>query len=353
MVQNIFSTHNPGGSIVKKILEISFVYIGLVIGAGFASGREIFEYFNLSSRYDFAGIILAAVFFALIAYITMHQSARFGTSDFDGFIQRTAGRAALLVQLFMLLYMFCGFFVMMSGSGALISSTFSVHPRYGIFLLALICFVTFSFDITGIVVINAVMVPVMIVGMVLLCISASLYGGVPTFAALDSLSRNSLVSAACYVSYNTITVGAVLVPLAAKTERKTMLKAAVLGGSVLGILIFMVWSTLNIYYSEIIDSEMPLLDIAAVHGLGYEMTYTAVLFMALCTTAVSHGFGVLSKLKLKKRSDRILTSAALCLAAMPFARIGFSDLIAKLYSAFGYIGIVWMGMLIFTYIKQE
>lgn len=338
---------------MKKVLELSFVFIGLVIGAGFASGREIFEYFNLSGRYDFTGIVLASVFFALIAYITMHQTARLGTADFSRFIQHTAGRAAPPVQAFMTLYMFCGFFVMMSGSGALISSTFSVHPGYGIFLLAFICFVTFSFDIKGIVVINTVMVPIMIVGMVFLCVSATLYGGIPTFAALDGLPRNPLLSATCYVSYNTITVGAVLVPLSAKSERKSMLRAAALGGCVLGILIFLVWSTLNIYYNEIIASEMPLLDIAAVHGLGYEITYTAVLFMALCTTAVSHGFGVLSRLAVKSRRDRVLTSAALCLAATPFARIGFSDLISGLYSAFGYVGIVWMGMLIFSYIKKE
>ena len=59
------------------------------------------------------------------------------------------------------------------------------------------------------------------------------------------------------------------------------------------------------------------------------------------------------KLQIKKIPDRILASAALCVSAIPFAKIGFSDLIANLYSAFGYAGIVWLVMLIFTYIRTD
>ena len=44
---------------MKKALNISALYIGLVIGAGFASGREILEYFNLKNQRDLSGIILA------------------------------------------------------------------------------------------------------------------------------------------------------------------------------------------------------------------------------------------------------------------------------------------------------
>ena len=329
------------------------MYIGLVIGAGFASGREIFEYFNLSSVRDCTGIVLAAVFFALIAYIVMRMSDARGCRDFDSFVSAVAGRAAPPVRAFMLLYMFCGFFVMLSGSGALISGTFAVAPSWGIFLLAAVCFVTFSFDMRGIVALNAVMVPVMIFGMVFLSIFTLLFGSVPTLAPFERLTRNPVLSSVCYVSYNTITVGAVLVPLSAGLTKKTMLRAAALSGGVLGVLIFLVWSVLNIYYGDIISSQMPLLDIALTYGRTAELAYCAVLFMALCTTAVSHGYGVLSKLRLTRTCDRVLASAVLCLAAAPFARIGFSDLISKLYSAFGYAGFAWLGLLLYKYIRTD
>lgn len=338
---------------MKKVSEISFVYIGLVIGAGFASGREILEYFNFCSRSDFSGIILAALFFAVISYIIMHLANIYGADSFDRFIDRAAGRAAFAVKAFMFLYMFCGFFIMLSGSGTLLSRTFSVPVRYGIFLLAAVCFVIFSFDVKGLVIMSNFMVPIMIAGMAFLCITSILCGTTPAFAAIRKLHSNPLTAAVCYAAYNTITAGAVLVPVSVNTDRKTLAKAAVISSSVLGLLIFIVWTTLNTFYAETADAEMPLLELSIASGQVFEIIYTCVMFMALCTTAVSHGFGILSKLQIKKLPDRILASAALCASAIPFAKIGFSDLIANLYSAFGYAGIVWLVMLIFTYIRTD
>ncbi len=338
---------------VKKVFSIMSVYIGLIIGAGFASGREIFEFFNLSSRSDFMGIILAAIFFGIIAYITMQQANRFGVLDYDSFIEKTSGGASPIIKALMVLYMFCGFFVMMSGSGVLIGKTFSAPSFYGVFLLALICFVVFSFDLKGLVAINSVMVPIMVVGITFLCLSSALVGSVPTFMLANDLRRNPIISAVCYVGYNTITAGAVLVPIAAHASPKQCARAAVISSTILGLLIFTVWSALNVYYDAIFDSEMPLLDIASTHGKLYDIIYTLVLFMALCTTAVSHGFGIMAKFKTKNTRDRILISAVLCLAAMPFAKIGFSDLITNLYSAFGMVGIVWMVWLLISYVKQN
>lgn len=337
---------------MKQIFNISFVYIGLVIGAGFASGREIFEYFCLPSRNDFTGIVLATMGFGFLSYITMWVARRNGNQDFDGFISGVAGKASPLIRTFMSIYMFCGFFVMMSACGALASQSFSAPPSHGIAILAIACFVVFVFDVKGLVTINTILVPIMILGMTILCIHSALCDTLPVFAGIGEVRSNPILASLCYVSYNTITAGAVLVPLSKSTDKKTLYHAAGISSIVLGLLIFISWLTLNIYFDKLSSSQMPLLDLAAAHGKIYETAYTLILFMALCTTAVSHGFGLLSKFRFKNLFDRALASAILCLAAVPFAHFGFSTLVAKLYSAFGYIGLVWTGMLIFSYLKK-
>lgn len=338
---------------MKQIFNISLVYIGLVIGAGFASGREIFEYFCLPSQNDFAGIVLATMGFGFLSYITMWVARRNESQDFDSFISCVAGKVSPLIRAFMAIYMFCGFFVMMSACGALASQSFSAPPSHGIAILAIVCFVVFVFDVKGLVTINTILVPIMILGMTILCIHSAICDTLPVFANINSVRSNPLLSSLCYVSYNTITAGAILVPLSKNTNKKTLYCAAGVSSIVLGILIFIAWLALNIYFHKLSSSQMPLLDLAVAHGKFYETTYTIILFMALCTTAVSHGFGLLSKFKFRRASDRALASAILCLAAVPFAHFGFSDLVANLYSAFGYIGLVWTGMLIFTYLKKN
>ena len=338
---------------MKKTLSIAFVYIGLVIGAGFASGREIFEYFSLASRTDFTGIIFASLGFAAISYITMSLAKRYSVETFDALLSRVSGRFATPVKLFMNLFMFCGFFIMLAASGVLFESTFNLPPKFGIFLLAALCFLVFVFDLRGIVTVNTVLVPLMIAGMLYLCITSMLFDTKPVSSLYNSISRNFLVSAICYVSYNTITAGAVLVPLSANAKKRELLRSSVIAGCILGGLIFLVWSALNIYYDAIFSSEMPLLILAAAHGTISEWIYTAVLFMALCTTAISQGFGILSKFRFKKALDRALAAAIICLGAIPFAGFGFSALISRLYSAFGFLGLGWTAMLMYKYIKNK
>ena len=338
---------------MKKSLSIAFVYIGLVIGAGFASGREIFEYFTLASRTDFTGIIFASLGFAAISYITMSLAKRYSAENFDGLLSRVSGKFATPVKLFMNLFMFCGFFIMLAASGVLFGSTFNLPQKFGILLLATLCFVVFVFDLRGIVAVNTILVPLMIAGMLYLCITSIMFNAEPVSSLYNSVRRNFLVSAVCYVSYNTITAGAVLVPLSANVQKRELIRSSVLAGCILGGLIFLVWSALNIYYDAIFSSEMPLLSLAAAHGTVSEWIYTAVLFMALCTTAISQGFGILSKFRFKKALDRALAAAIICLGAIPFAGFGFSALISRLYSAFGFLGLGWTAMLICKYIKYK
>ena len=335
---------------MKQILSISFVYIGLVIGAGFASGREIFEYFNIPSQTNVGGVALSTLWFGLISYIIMSLAQSLRANTFEDFIERVAPKAAPVVKIFMYAFMFCGFFVMLSASGTLFQDTLDTSFGAGVLALAGFCFAVFAFDLRGIVTINTILVPLMLVGMVILCITSAL-AGIPTFSAFDAIKNNIFVSGLSYVSYNTITAGTVLVPLSACQTHKHLSRSAILSASILGLLIFLVWLTLNLFYSDIYSAEMPLLELAAFYGDTCKSLYAAVLFMALCTTAISHGFGILSKFQFKKKSDRIIAAAILCLIAMPFAKFGFSVLIAKLYSVFGYLGLIWTGMVIYRFLK--
>lgn len=45
------------------IFQIAAVYVGTVVGAGFATGREIVEFFTRYGIYGFIGILIARLYF--------------------------------------------------------------------------------------------------------------------------------------------------------------------------------------------------------------------------------------------------------------------------------------------------
>lgn len=336
------------GNFMKRGLSLAFVYIGLVIGAGFASGREVMEYFNFPSRSDHSGIVLATFLLIVLCYIILHRANTAGVTTYEEYLSLVAGKMARPVKLFMLFYLFCGFFTMLAGSGALLSQNYMLPPIAGVLLLAGVCFLVLTFDLKGIVAVNTLLVPCMIAGILYLCITAALFGTASAFS-LHRLTGGVLTSAICYVSYNTISAASVLVPLQKGMGMKEIRIAAVVGGFVLGLLILVIWAGQNLFFDALWNSEIPMLKLAAMTGRTQKQVYAAILFMAILTTAVSQGFGILCSFGVKKTKERCFLSGMLCFLAIPFALLGFSNLVAYLYAFFGVVGILWMGWVLLDY----
>lgn len=333
---------------MKRGIKTAFVYIGLVIGAGFASGREIMEYFNIPSGKSQTGVILASFLFIFICCIILRRAYSRNIYTFDEYLNTVSGKFSIPVKAFMLLYLFCGFFTMLSGSGALLSQSFMLPPSAGAVLMAAITFGVLSFDLRGIVAVNAVLVPCMIAGIIYVCISSVIFGTEPAFS-LRTLTHSSLLSAVCYVSYNTVSAASVLVPLSKDITQKEIRIASVTGGFILGLLILVIQTAQSLNFDLLWNSEIPMLKLSAMAGKLEKNVLTLILFMAICTTAVSQGFGILEHFHFKTRKFSVFGAAALCSAALPFAFLKFSALVAQLYSFFGIAGLFWMIWIIIDY----
>ena len=337
---------------MKQGFYLAFVYIGLVIGAGFASGREIMQYFNFPSNTEHSGIVLATFLLIAVCYIILRRSYMWGLNTCGDYLESVAGKFARPVKLFMLFYLFCGFFTMLSGSGALLSQSFMLPSIFGVLLMLIICFIVLSFDLKGIVALNMLLVPCMIFGILYICITSALFENAAVFS-LKGLTQTTAVSAICYVSYNTVSAATVLVPLQKDITYKGIRIASALGGFVLGLLILIIWASQAIHFDALWNSEIPMLKLAAMTGRMQKYIYTAVLFMAICTTAVSQGFGFLEHFRLKTFKSRIKGAAIFCLLALPFSLIGFSSLVAHLYSFFGITGFIWMIWIFIDFFRKS
>ena len=314
----------------------------MIIGAGFASGREVLEYFNFKSNTSFSGILISAFLFMLISYVIMKKANEDGISDFYTYVKSISGRASKVVYGFMLTYMFCGLFIMFAASGELIYDISLFSRLDGILLMAIVCFAVLSFDIKGIVAVNFFLVPFMICGIVYVAVVSSIFSVTDVFALSFELSGSMAVSALCYAAYNTITAGSVLVPLSADANARTIRRAAIAGGFVIGLLIMLVWFAQSINFDIVYSSDLPMLELAAFCSKTCKRIYALVLFSAITTTAISLGFGLISEISTKTGLNKILTSAVLCFLAIPFALYGFSNAVKNIYALFGYIGFAWI-----------
>lgn len=67
------------------IFQIAAVYVGTVVGAGFATGKEIVEFFTRYGFYGFIGILIAGYIFIFTGTKIMLISARIRASSYEEF----------------------------------------------------------------------------------------------------------------------------------------------------------------------------------------------------------------------------------------------------------------------------
>ena len=61
--------------------RIAFLYLGDVIGAGFASGRETWQYFGIFGKNAVSGIAIATFLFASMGVMTAYLAEKLDTAD--------------------------------------------------------------------------------------------------------------------------------------------------------------------------------------------------------------------------------------------------------------------------------
>ena len=61
---------------VKESIIVAFAFVGVVVGAGFATGQEIFQFFTSNGIYSIAGIIITGLIVTLGGIFVLHTGFR-------------------------------------------------------------------------------------------------------------------------------------------------------------------------------------------------------------------------------------------------------------------------------------
>ena len=72
---------------MHNILKVTFVIVGTIIGAGFASGQEILSFFNKYGTYGLIGLILSLSLIAFIIYKTLKINLENNIDTYQKFIE--------------------------------------------------------------------------------------------------------------------------------------------------------------------------------------------------------------------------------------------------------------------------
>jgi uncharacterized membrane protein YkvI len=328
------------------LIKVVNAYIGAVIGAGFASGQEIMQFFVLHGTSGLKGVALATALFAYLGgYVMFVCSSLKSTSYKEIFTLVLGSRAGRVMDLLNLCMLLGGLGVMLSGSAAVFGEQFGLPGRAGVLVVATLTALVILGGLDGVLTANVFMVPLKFLAVSLISLAALCLGQGPANLqqfgpATAGVAGHWAVASFLYVSYNMLVPVAVLASLGRIVPRKIGVAGGVLGGLLLGSAVFLVTLAGLRHFPEAANYQIPMLYLAGRLGHGFRLALGLLIWLAILTTAIAQAHGFASRLAGGALQPYRICGIGACLLALPLSGFSFAPLVRLLYPLFGYAGLV-------------
>ena len=345
-------------------IKIAMVYIGTVVGAGFATGQEILQFFVRFGIGGLWGILLSTVLFALYGVLIMRLGMALSARSHLEVIQGIGGAGfGVLIDALIMLSLFGAVTAMLAGSGALFAQQFGVPAALGSAVMAVLTAVTVMRGLHGVINAISAVVPFLLVSVIGISVYALMNAppdlqGVPVSGG--GLMGNWLWAAILYSSYNILMSASILAPLGgAVSDRRQVFRGGALGGIGLGAASLLIYLALSASSAETRGLAVPLLHIAGRIGPLAGALFSAVLLAEIYTTAVGSLYGFSARLAGQGGTRggasptgmpiKIIVATVLAFLA---SLLGFTNLVRTLYPLQGYGGIVFLLAILYATLRQ-
>lgn len=354
--------NNLGGILLKdakQVFQIATIFIGTIVGAGLASGKEITEFFTVYGVRSIFGILFTGVFYILLCSIISKISIENNLNSYSEVISLVSPNVfGKITGVITTLYLISSASIILAGSGAILNQFFGIPKIVGTLLMALVAGLILLRGTNGLIEINSVIVPSLIFVVSLLTILYVFFSGdslnpLIIFKTESFKSNGWIISTILYAGYNVLCCCGVIVPISTKYgNRKTMVKGIALGAGILTMLCIAINLMLMVNQPGIYQYEIPLLYVATRFGKPIQIMLLAIILAEMFSTEVSDVFSISQTLKQSFKVNFRLAVLGVLLIAIPISQIGFSNLIGKLYPLFGLLSLFFVFKCFIYFIKN-
>lgn len=335
-----------GAGWFQRFLLPGFALKGVIIGGGYATGRELAEFFAPAGPWGgIAGMALAMLIWSLVAAVTFALAQMWTVGDYQSFFQRLLGPGWLLFEMAYLLFVVLILAVFGAAAGAIGQATLGWPETAGALLLAAAILATTALGEAAVERLFQY-ASVLIYGVYLLFIlfAFARFGDRigTAFAQAGPPAAGWVTGGITYAGYNIVGAVIILPVLRHLTGRRDALVAGAIAGPLAMLPALLFFTAMMAFHPEIADAALPsdvLLRQMAVPG--FQLLFQLMIFVALLESGVGAVHAINARvghariargLAAPGARARLVIGGALLAGCMFLAgRIGLVDLIAGGY----------------------
>lgn len=344
------------------IIKIAGAYVAWVMGSGFATGQEILQFFT---SYGYTSIVLAAV--NLVGFIIigpMILEAGYENRDLADYshFQFFCGRKiGLFYDWFLPASLFAGMVILISGSGATLQEYYGLNHYAGALIMAAAALLAYIVGFNRFVRVVSLIGPVIIAFTVFVG-AATLIRDPGGLTLVNEHVKEmeakqpvpfAWLSGLLYISYN-LSGGSKYYTALGSTANSV--KEAVWGGVVgtgaLMAAILLMNCAMLTDIGQAAVQEVPTLYLAKKISYPLGAVFSVILIMGIFSSCSAMLWTVSEKFVVQGTVRSYIFAAVTCSVAFLLGLLPFAQLVGKVYTILGYVGLVFIACVIFTKIRR-
>ncbi|WP_290225961.1 YkvI family membrane protein [Corynebacterium confusum] len=342
-------------------MSIALAFIGLLVGAGFATGQEIVQYFTSFGANGVWGIIVAGIIMTLAGTVFLQLGSYFHASEHNTVFRRvTHPIVSKLLDIAVVITLFAVGFVMLAGAGSNMEQQFGWPAWVGSLLMLILVLVCGMLDVDKVSKVIGTLTPTIIIAVILVFIY-TLFNmpedvtlAMEHSGQIDSPIGNWLVSA---LNYNglalMLAVSMSLVIGGDNIDPREAGLGGIIGGVIYFIMMSMAGFSLLMNADKIGDSDIPMLMLVDEMGSVLGGIMAVIIYLMIFNTAIGMFYALGKRLSAGHESRYRVIFVAGCLAGFAVSFAGFKTLMNYVYPVIGYMGIVMVAILVFAWFRSQ
>lgn len=336
------------------IFRTAFLYLGAVIGAGFASGRENWQYFGIFGEDAYKGILVATGLFVFMGTATTYIAGKLKTTDMGKIVLPVRSEKASHILGWIFAIMIYNALISMSAAGgSLLNQLTGAPAAAGGAAVVFLVIVTVLGDFERVSGVFGYVVPLLFAAVAGVCIYVAVFfepTGEPITTKPSAMASTWYVSAAVYVAYNIMGTIPINASSAIRSgSRRKSTAGAALGGLGLGVLGLALTTALLKDPSVSDNLDLPMLGFAQEINSPAGWLFAIVLLVSIYSSATGTYYGFCCKLKNDDRKKyKVVFFAVLGFA---LGLCGFRNIVTYVYPVMGYAGFVVIILTAFNFIR--
>lgn len=344
---------------MKNTLRVAGAYIGAIIGAGYASGQEILQFFGSYGWIGIIGSIITIAIYPVLGYYIVLLGEKLQAKSHKNIIYALCGKVlGTVIDVLLAFFLFGVGVIMIAGSGSLFSQHFNIPSIYGYIVLTLIVIVTLTLNLDRIITIISWITPyafILIIGLTVY----SLFISNTSIAELDqiassqlSASPNWILSTFLHPSFNVSIAFAVLAMIGAtEKDKKSAKRGAIIGGVALGLIAVIINIGVYANIDKLQGADLPMLQLASDINPVIGILTAIALFGMIFSTSVPCFYTFTARFVTADTKNFKIAAIFVGIAGFTLSFVGFTGLVNTVYPMLGYMGFI-MFIAMFVYLLK-